>query len=1194
MVTASGAIIVLACLVFFMAQTHWGKRQIASLVASGLSKPGTSVFIGKLEGLIPFEVKLDRLSVSDGEGQWLIIEGFHLHWLLSSLFHGRLHVVELSADAVRLDRLPSRSPEKRERRIEIPAWPAKLISLEVERLAVDRVVTGKMVLGEPGVFHIEGYQVVHSDPAVGLSSFLKIQRMDKPNTQALIEASLGGEIPFLSLRFELEEGEGGVLASALGLSGKGPLVILVSGEAPISYWRGQIASRVGDLDLLQAEIILDTQQDTSLTLQGFLNTSPRILCPALMPLFGEETHFTMTVQAADRRRLSLEDLGLDTGRLAVHCAGLFDMEGQTGEGDYTIRLEDISILQHMVKGHMAGEFTAGGHFSGDLMRPQANLSFTLLHARLAEIQAGQISGDLQLALLEPGARGRPVLRVSGNGLAEGLSLEDGQPFLEAHFDWSVSLEEEGPRLIQIRQFQLGGENITLSLSGNLNPFNLSGQLNSTLQVRELNGLSRMFGIALSGATGLRASIEKMGRADPFTAHVEGWLRDLGSESARLKGLLGGKIVYGGDVELTASRLLTVSEIRMVASWVSLTGGFSFGQPDGRLSGHWSFSVPELGVLSDVLRHDMGGSLTLEGKIQGSLPALRVTAMAMANDLHMGDLEFKKLGATLQADREMSRLWGEIQLSLVQMDHPLDLSTNFLLQRHDLTLTDVLLRGVGIEGKGHLGVDLAEKRVAGKFQGSSKDLDVFSPLLGEHVQGSAELKVQFSPSEEGQCVDLTLDAHDLALPFGQARECRLRSALVSAFNEPRGNIHLQVKDFGRGDLRFESLGLTCEGGLQDLGFNARIQGRQPRELEMTTQGVFKGKKTIELKRLEGNYGAYPVVLARPAVIAFLESGLTIDQLALKVASGNLNVSGQLDDETLSISADFEELPLTAVGMWGEKALMGSLSGRVLMEGKPDKPQAHIEIVAKELRYLAPFLERLPPATAYIEAWVKEDRFVSTITLEKVLEDPAIARLDIPLRLSIVPFLLWSPDQETIQGQIQAEADLARIAERLSVDDQRLEGRLIVDGTITGNVGNPEVKAHCRLEGGRYENPYTGTVLRDIYVQLSTDKRRLIVDSARAKDAHDGVIRMRGWLDLAPDEDFPFEVEVTLEKTKLLGGYDVSAPVNGTLKVSGSLSDGQLNGEFTVGPSEIQIPLNLDSDGEEPEGGALDPNQGEDLK
>lgn len=101
------ALLMLLGILFALAQTNMGKRQLATSLATRLStRQDIQVKIGRIEGLVPFDVRLDRLTAADGVGEWLVLENVAVRWSPAQLLRGRFYLNEISATTVWLERLP--------------------------------------------------------------------------------------------------------------------------------------------------------------------------------------------------------------------------------------------------------------------------------------------------------------------------------------------------------------------------------------------------------------------------------------------------------------------------------------------------------------------------------------------------------------------------------------------------------------------------------------------------------------------------------------------------------------------------------------------------------------------------------------------------------------------------------------------------------------------------------------------------------------------------------------------------------------------------------------------------------------------------------------------------------------------------------------------------------------------------------
>jgi len=188
----TGAGLLVFVIAIGLAQTGPAKKHIAKLVASGLSRPGEShVEVGEIKGLIPFSLDVNRIAFSDGDGEWLAVKDVTLRWSLLALLRGRIHIAELGAGSLRLDRLPLDGDDKNQGAPKGPAtWPKALGHVTIQRLAIEELALGEAVVGKDARFRLEASMDGHGqagDIAVFVHGAIHILEQTTPFLNALLE-----------------------------------------------------------------------------------------------------------------------------------------------------------------------------------------------------------------------------------------------------------------------------------------------------------------------------------------------------------------------------------------------------------------------------------------------------------------------------------------------------------------------------------------------------------------------------------------------------------------------------------------------------------------------------------------------------------------------------------------------------------------------------------------------------------------------------------------------------------------------------------------------------------------------------------------------------------------------------------------------------------------------------------------------
>src|SRR4051794_19901137 len=91
---------------FGIAQTGFGKRQILALLESEVSTPPARLQATALEGLVPFDMQIVGLRLSDQQGVWLEADRAAVRWSPAALLGKTLRIDALGADRIVVHRVP--------------------------------------------------------------------------------------------------------------------------------------------------------------------------------------------------------------------------------------------------------------------------------------------------------------------------------------------------------------------------------------------------------------------------------------------------------------------------------------------------------------------------------------------------------------------------------------------------------------------------------------------------------------------------------------------------------------------------------------------------------------------------------------------------------------------------------------------------------------------------------------------------------------------------------------------------------------------------------------------------------------------------------------------------------------------------------------------------------------------------------
>jgi translocation and assembly module TamB len=1168
--------LVLLIALFGLAQTEAGKRQVTAIAGMLLSEgPDVKVQFGRLEGMVPFDLRLDHFSVSDKGGIWLEVADATFRWSVADLLRGRIHITELGAAAIELTRMPKGGEVKKPAETRPPEGLKWLQSLIVDRVSVDRLAIGTEVLGEKAVFELKG-RIMAFDPACGRVSFMRLQRIDGIKAGALVTAALKGDPAVLALRVEVEEGAGGFVAAMFGDGISGPFVFVLSGEAPVTAWKGKIHAGIGqagDLDATIEVCAADDRKGITLSVDGGMQLAPASVPAWLAPLLAGRNRFALTGGFTQAKGIEIGRCTLETETAALQLSGLLDLKTERLQGDFSLRIDSLSVLEAFAGCELAGSVALNGKISGAALQPRVAISVKLTGLEAEKIRTSSIEGTLDLDFPGPLASPFPGLRISGYGAADGLVWQGAEP-PETRIRWSLIAEGPVDDVISISKLELAGETLTLAASGRVGVEDLTGKAEIELGIHDLRPLSRFLGFELSGSTRVCASLEGNGRQSVFSARIRGKADIAEQDDSCLSAILAPEVVCAADIKLEGGTRLTISDFFIETAAVKLTAETFLDLSSKAVSGRWQFTLPQLEALSDVIRRPVAGSLRVDGEIGGSFDMARLEARATGNDLVMDGLNFEELDLTLCADGLPAKPEGHIRLDLRHGEDTILAEAGYIFEDQRILFSPISVQALAGELTGKLAFDMNSLLVRGDLDAACSDLSGLSVFLGKKLGGSVDLGVQFVSSEERQDVEFRFKGHDLATPFGDAGEVRLAGSVKDVYGAARGTAEIEARAIQEGELALATLSFSASGDKEEIAFSGSADGRYNTPFDVQAEGVLKVSakgERLEITRFQGTCGDLPVAIAGPATFRHTSEGYSLDRLALNLGRGNLHASGNLGDKQVNITVDIEGLPLEALRPAGVPAdLSGFMTGHLSATQERGEVNAMVQVHVTEVR---PADSDLCFATVAAEAELRKGKVSADLTLEGLAEKPIKARLDLPVTLSLLPFDLKLPPEGDLEGHLAGEIDLARVGALLILDDQSVQGRLDVTLAVAGTVAAPNMTGTAHLYGGGYENVRSGTVLTNFDVRLTTKDSMIIIEETKGSDGNNGTVSVSGWLDFSADKGFPFECDIVLKDATVCRLDELTVVAGGEVALSGTPAEALVSGKLEVKSVEIRIPDRL---------------------
>lgn len=330
-------------------------------------------------------------------------------------------------------------------------------------------------------------------------------------------------------------------------------------------------------------------------------------------------------------------------------------------------------------------------------------------------------------------------------------------------------------------------------------------------------------------------------------------------------------------------------------------------------------------------------------------------------------------------------------------------------------------------------------------------------------------------------------------------------------------------------------------------------------------------TGTLERLSIGYGPHEARSDAPIVARWDgDGGLALEPFTLRSADAALSGQGVLTRDRVTASLQATNLPMSSLDLIGLTGVAGRVSGEVRLSGAATNPCAdgRVLVTAASLSGLRR-LDLLPVDAAL--DWALSNGMLRTACRAGglagvTMEGEAEGRIE----CSLTPWRIRLLRDDAALVRVRAAAAIAPLFDRLLTNTgMHAEGRMTMDLVARGDRQRPDVSGEIAIVDGLFENPATGTLLRDIRLALVGDRSALRVVEAQAFDVSGGSLVITGGLELDRAAGYPVALTGLLTRAEFLATRQMSAAVDGELVLSGPLRALRLAGRIL--PRDLAIRL-----------------------
>jgi translocation and assembly module TamB len=1143
-----GVLLALVAGLFAVLQTGYAREQLRQQIADATAGSSTEIHLDAIEGLVPFDLQLVGLRLSDRDGTWATADRISLSWSPSALLAGRLQVDALTAGAIDVARAPA-AEQAQEPEEPGPLIPELPITIDLRRLSVDRLQLAAPILGEPAALSLEA-QAQLGEIADGLSASLTVRQLAGNTGTAAIDLAYRPDDNFLKLTADVEEPQGGVLGRLLGLPQRSDFRIALDGEGPLDAWQGRMNATLDGKPLLDLTASI-TGRDPS-TIAFALRAAPD-------PLLSENVH-PLIAGGIDAKGT----LGIDPGGGAIQvsefsatsAAGTMTASGRLGlsePGDLaaTITVTDSQPFATLVPDVTWSGATLQARLQGTTSAPHVTAGVTAHDLVAAEFRVGTSKLNLD-ASAERGLE-QPIGVRTDLTLSE---LASPDPRLDTLLSKGVRLNVAGSLdragTVVADRIDLRADGLVLSGSGRAEQWGAKARAaDATLAIADLGAIGAPFGFQGKGAADVALKLDTGAAGDRL--EVRGSTRALSLGQPILDRLLGESPTLQLAVEGKVPDAMTITVAQVAGAKARLDAHGTVAERALNLG--FAASVDDAAALDPALR----GALAVDGTVNGTMDAPAVTAELNAPSLRVADraIEHLKLSTTASDLLAAPKIALDGVATIERF--PATVTASVQIEGERIAARNVALT----LGKCKLTGDLAMagSLITGKLALNAPDLKQFESLAGTPLAGELSADITLDAANGRQSAHLSANGRRIAAGEAfQTASLEASATMNDLFGTPAIDAGLKLADPVIADQRLTQVSLTAKGPLTALRTNLSATGDDLKasadaEIARIAEGyrVTVGKLAATIKDVD-------VKSQQPAVITLAGQTTRIEDVVLAVEDGTLKLNGSVAPDAMELAATVDQLPLSLARVFApDLRIVGRLNGEVALSGTPTAPSGRFALTGTNIG-----ASDLPEQQADLD-------IAGTL---------AQGRLDVkgaakPKSGGELAFTAGLP-KLSADGPLEARAngtfDLSLVDAFLAGGADRIKGKAEVDLAAAGRLSAPDVTGQLRLINAGYDNLRYGIKLRKITAEVRAEGPAIQLVSLTATTPGGGQLSGQGSVNLA--RGIETDLKIQARNATVIDTDLATAIIDSDLAIVGNLqSDLKLGGTVKVVKADIRVPDNL---------------------
>ncbi|WP_181409929.1 translocation/assembly module TamB domain-containing protein [Martelella alba] len=1084
---------------------NFAVREITRLVSSD----NLNVEIGTVSAPLTGHFTVDHVAISDSAGPWLTLDNAVLDWSPLALFRGRFSASSLTAGNIALDRLPQSDNTEKAPKADTGGGFSLPIGIWIDSFDFAAIDIDEKVLGEKFPLSASGRLGIISDQ---ISAVIDAEHRAKPSTYLKADLEYAPKDDALTLKAEVNEPQGGMVATLLKIPGEPALNIGVDGSGPLSSWAGRLIAtlggdKLGEIDFTHKLAKDDTRAITASGTGSFATLIPE----TFRPLFAGTTDLDVAVAMAPDGRITIDKGDIGTGAFQLAASGSYDAKGTND-----------------LKASLTGTL---GPVPLDLPMGEDMLAIRLASAELSlsgDASKATIKADATLASLDMAQAS--IGNATFTASSEGFNLTD----LEGNITTSLSVASLDLKEDNLNRLLQAPVKITA-------PITLAG---NTISVQPLSIESSSIGGTVTAFYDRKGGTVK-GDAKLFVL------------ASALPSLADGKVDGMTTLSSTYQADLTgnvsLSDLKLDNNLLSVSGNVALEKGD--LDAKITADLTDLAALAPQVKGAVSVSLAASGALAKPDIDLTATAKSLAvNDIAIDDLE-----AAIKGTADLKAPVASLTVKASYAGQPLSVAANVTSSDGMINISDIAGKVDGNTLSGAVTLD-ADYNPKGQITFDLPDLASLAALAGQDASGDLSGNATFDKNKDA--ISLSVKASSGTLAYGSNSLSKTAIDLtVSDLANLNASGTVTIGSILAAGQSISSLKLEADnaGSRTNLTLGATYDNA-PVDLEAT---VTRGDTLdVDITRLEAAPMALAVKLQKPSHISIDGGEITIGDTVIGIGGGTLTASGSLGktlNAKLGINAVSAALADQFVPSLGAS---GTISGTVEASGSLAAPNVKYAIKL-DGGSLAQTRSLGLTAIAINTSGSFDGKSVTTNTQVLGGGITLTAAGSVGLASGI-----------PLDLQVNGTVPMSSVAGVAASSGFSVSGKSDINVKIGGTATQPAVSGAIEVAIPSFTDIRRNLSMNNLNGRVTFSGSTATIENLKGNFSGGGSITIGGTLGLTGA--FPADISVTFDNAVVNDNTLVAATIDGSLAIKGPVMQSPvLTGHITIPRAAITIPDRLPS-------------------